>query len=121
MKKLLFGLGIAALTLGSATITTSCGEANATEETSCNKKCCDNEGCTCADKDSEGCSKECKEKCEKNCSKDGKCSHDGKNCSKDSKSCSHDKKSCSHSTEGATEEGTGSEGTTDVTEEQTAE
>lgn len=95
MKKLLFGFGIALLSLGSATITTSCGEAQATEEHAGDHKCCDKKDCTC--KDGEGCSKECKAKCEK----DGKsCSHEGKECSKkcekDGKSCSHDKKSCSH-------------------------
>ena len=104
MKKLLFGLGIAALTLGSTTITTSCGGGEEKTEESCDKEHCDKKCC-----DKEGCSKECKEKCEKHCSK---------HCSKDSTSCSHDKKSCTHGEEGmqcesgkcgdgsATEEGT---------------
>lgn len=102
MKKLLFGLGIAALTIGGASITTSCGEAKA-EETA-EHKCCDKEDCTCK---GEECSKDCKAKCDKKeCSHDGKCdgkscdgkkcSHDKKECSHEGKECSHDKKSCSH-------------------------
>jgi len=96
MKKLLFGFGIAVLSLGSASITTSCGEAQASDETA-EHKCCDKEDCTCK---GEECSKDCKAKCDKKeCSHDGKCdgkSCDKKECSHEGKECSHDKKSCSH-------------------------
>ena len=85
MKKLLFGLGIAALTLGSTTIMTSCGGGEEKTE-KCDKEHCDKEHCD-------------KEHCKKDGKCDHKCDHD-KKCSKDSTSCSHDKKSCNHGEEG---------------------
>lgn len=109
MKKLLFGLGIAALTLGSTTIMTSCGGGEEKTEESCDKEHCDKEHCD-------------KEHCKKDCKKDGKCDHKcdhDKKCSKDSTSCSHDKKSCTHGEEGGMQCEPGKCGDGSATEEGT--